>query len=145
VASVQAKQQAEAIARSVPQVALVVNNLHVIGAPAAALPPSEPRGVPAVLARAGGLARLELDGGLPGWSRYAGFDAAGRRVATVFVVPTMVLTDQGVAGLRADAPVEHVGVYPDGPRAWVVLWHRATVVPASRPRAEGPGDDARAR
>lgn len=113
----------------------------------AASPPSEPSGVPAVLVRAGGLARLDLDGGRPGWTRYAGFDQAGRRAATVFMVPAAVLTEQGVAGLTADAPVEHVGVYPDGPRAWVVLWHRATVVPAagarpegSGPRGEGPGD-----
>lgn len=143
VPSVQAKQRAEAIARSVPQVALVVNNLHVVGSRPAASPPGEPSGVPAVLARAGGLARLDLDGSRPGWTRYVGLDAAGRHVATVFVVPVAVLTEQGVAGLTAEAPVEHVGVYPDGPRAWIVLWHRTMVAPAPRlrPESRAPGTE----
>lgn len=142
VPSVEAKRRAEEIARAVPQVALVVNNLHVVGATEAASPPSETGALPAVLARAGALARLEFDGGLPGWTRYAGLDAAGRRIATIFMVPAAVLTERGLAGLSADAPVEHVGIYPDGPRAYVVLWHRLPAAPAARPHPEGgrPGE-----
>ncbi|HXG04771.1 MAG TPA: BON domain-containing protein [Candidatus Binatia bacterium] len=132
VPSAEAKQRAEEIARSVPQVALVVNNLHVVGAAEAASPPSESGALPVVLARAGPLARLELDQGPPGWTRYVGLDASGRRVATVFMVPASVLTERGIAGLTAEAPVEHVGVYPDGPRAYVVLWHPPGAVAAAR-------------
>jgi hypothetical protein len=138
VPSVEAKQRAEEIVRSVPQVALVVNNLHVVGAAEAASPPSESGALPVVLARAGPLARLELDQGPPGWTRYIGLDAAGRRVATVFMVPASVLLERGIAGLSAEAPVEHVGVYPDGPRAYVVLWHPPAAVATARPRLEGP-------
>jgi hyperosmotically inducible protein len=145
VPNAQAKHRAEEIARSVPQVALVVNNLHVVGAAESASPPSETGALPAVLARAGALARLELDGGLPGWTRYAGFDAAGRRIATIFMVPAAVLTERGVAGLAADAAVEHVGVYPDGPRAYVVLWHRLPVAPVARPDSEGRATDGAGR
>ncbi len=140
VPSSEAKQRAEQLARAVPQVALVVNNLHVVGGQEAASPPSEPSGaVPRVLARAGDVARLELREGLPGWTRYAGLDAAGRQVATVFMVPAAVLVERGIAGLTADAPVEYVGVYPDGPRAYVVLWHRAPVRPTAQPRPRGQG------
>jgi hypothetical protein len=141
VPSAEAKRRAEEIARSVAQVALVVNNLHVVGAAEAASPPSEPGALPAVLARAGPLARLELDPGAPGWARYVGLDASGRRVATVFMVPAAVLVERGIAGLSGEAPVEHVGVYPDGPRAYVVLWHPPAAA-IGRPRPESSAADS---
>lgn len=117
------KERAEAIARGTPNVRLVVNNLHLQEraetAPAAApRPPRDP-----LQARFPLLARLELETATPGWTRYAAYDADGRRVATVFV-----LEDRGERApgdLRADgAAVDHVALFPSAAApTHVILWH----------------------
>lgn len=123
------KQQAEELAGEVAGVRLVVNNLHVTGGEAvAASPPTGERAGPAPpLAESAGIARLDLESGTPAWTRYAGFDAAGRRVATVFLVASSELGAQGIDDLDPGADVERLAIYPhrDGGGFYVVLWHTA--------------------
>ncbi len=120
------KARAEAIAEQVPSVRLVVNNLHVSQeAPVAASPPAE-RDLERhpVLAHLPGIHRLDLDSGTPAWTRYAAYDAAGRRVATVYAVTDR--SPQGVADLDARGlKIDHVSFYPSAGSApsYVVLWH----------------------
>ncbi len=132
------KKRAEEVVESVSQVETVVNNLHVVSAAPAASPAGEggTDGAPVLLRRLGALARLELEPGSPGWTRYAGYDAGGHRVATVFAVPSTQLGSQSVVGLVPALPVEHLSIYPEGPTSYVVFWHGVR-------EAEAPGDAAR--
>jgi len=119
------KRRIEETASKVPNVALVVNNLHVVRAAPAASPRLEPATVvvPRVLASGERLARLDIESGTPTWTRYAGYDSTGRRVATVFAVTTNELNSGGVYALPVDLPVDHLSVRPDGATAYVVMWH----------------------
>ncbi len=127
------KHQAEEIALLVPNVALVVNNLHVIRLTPAASPRTEPATLGASRVLAGGerLARLDVESGTPTWTRYAAYDGTGRRVATVFAVATTELSNGGVRALPVDLPVDHLSVRPDGPMSYVVMWHEAHVEEAA--------------
>src|SRR5262249_1712164 len=89
----------------------------------AASPPSEEAtsSVPRVL-RATGLARIDPESGTPAWTRYAGFDASGRRIATVFALPTADGTARGVRDLPVDVPADRFSIHPDGTRSYVVMW-----------------------
>ncbi len=118
------KRQAEEIALLVPNVALVVNNLHVIRLTPAAC-------AARVLAGEERLARLDVESGTPTWTRYAAYDGTGRRVATVFAVATTELSNDGVRALPVDLPVDHLSVRPDGPMSYVVMWHEAHVEEAA--------------
>ncbi len=123
------------------QVKMVVNNLHVVAEASAASPAdaaavAAPGAAAPVVVRGGALARLELEPGTPGWVRYAGYDAGGQRVATVFAVPSAQLGSQSVVGLVPALPVEHLSIYPDGPTSYVVFWHGVR-------EAEAPEDAAR--
>jgi len=118
------KERAERVARAVPSVDLVVSNLHVVDeteAPAAS--PATGAGDPGWPAPLSGM-RLELETGTPAWTRYAAYDAHGRRMATVYTVAPAELS-RGVPDLAADGrAVERVAVYPGtAQRSYVVLWH----------------------
>jgi hypothetical protein len=127
------KRRVEELVAQVPSVALVVNNLHVVRAAPAASPRLEPATVvvPRVLAGGERLARLDIESGTPTWTRYAGYDIKGRRVATVFAVMTTELNNGGVHALPVDLPVDHLSVRPDGATAYVVMWHDRHVEEAS--------------
>jgi len=127
------KRRAEEISWQVPNVALVVNNLHVLRSTPAASPPTEAATLVMPRALAGGerLARLDVESGTPTWTRYAGYDSEGRRVATVFAVLTIELSNGGVRALPVDLPVDHLSVRPDGATAYVVMWHDKHVNDAS--------------
>jgi hyperosmotically inducible protein len=124
VASAEAKQRVEAIAGEVPSVRLVVNNLHVTGEESVAASPRtdvpEGRSHP-VRARYPGIARLDLETGTPAWTRYAAYDPAGARVATVYAVrdARQAVGDLAVGG----RPVDHIALVPAGGATHVVLWH----------------------
>jgi hypothetical protein len=138
------KRRAEEIARGVQGVEQVVNNIHVTGENAlaeaegdvAASPPTvAPRRLAApsedahpFLQRFRGLERVELETGTPAWTRYAVYDASGRRVATLYSMSAAELARNGTAaGLGADARIDHVAIYRDGAPGSVlydlVLWH----------------------
>ena len=138
------KRRAEEIARGVSGVEQVVNNLHLAGANAlaaadvdiAASPRMETARRPPVprddahpfLQRFRGLHRVDLETGTPAWTRYAVYDAAGRRVATLYSMSAAELTRNGAAaGLDADEGIDHVAIYRDGAPGSVlydlVLWH----------------------
>lgn len=144
VTSTAMKRQAEEVARSVPGVEQVVNNLHLKGGNAlvaadsdvAASPPMEgsrrpppPRGDEhPILRRFKHLARADLETGTPGWTRYALFDAGGRRVATLYSLAAGELARNGAADeLTADGAIDHVSIYRQGAPGAVlyelVLWH----------------------
>ncbi len=129
VESARLKREAETIAREVPHVEMVVNNLHVLDPEAVAASASTARAAPAhhpLLSQLGGVRRLGMESGTPAWTRYAAHDAAGRRVATVYAVTDGAA--QGVADLGVGGPaIDHVALYPPaaGGPAWVVLWHVA--------------------
>ena len=127
------KRRAEEISWQVPNVALVVNNLHVLRSTPAASPPTEAATLVMPRAFAGGerLVRLDVESGTPTWTRYAGYDSEGRRVATVFAVLTIELSNGGVRALPVDLPVDHLSVRPDGATAYVVMWHDKHVNDAS--------------
>jgi hypothetical protein len=131
------KRLAEMVARGLPSVQLVVNNLHVSpdpgsadDAPAASVAgaggaaPREATPEHAALARATGLVRLEPDTGTPAWTRYAAYDRSGRQAATVYLVPAATLVREGVGDLPADHRVGRLAIYPDpaAGRYYVVLW-----------------------
>jgi len=128
VESAETKAEAEQAAASVPGVGRVVNNIHVVfedgGEAASALPGSATLDAPPRPRALAGV-RLEWETGTPAWRRYAGYDAAGARVATVYAVRAADVTGRGVGDLSAEGRVvDHVGVYPgDQDDAWVVLWH----------------------
>jgi hypothetical protein len=117
------KRRAEAIAREVPAVQFVVNNLHVPDDAPAASPPTDrvvSRPNP-VQARFPGIARLVPETGTPAWTRYTAQDRAGRRVATVYALHDAA---QAVGDLPTDGQaVDHIGVYPAGTDTYLVLWH----------------------
>jgi hypothetical protein len=144
VPSSDTKRRLEQIARGVAGVEQVVNNLHLAGASAlaavdidiAASPPMEaarrsstPRaGLPALAQRFPRLGRIDLDTGTPGWTRYAVYDADGRRVATVYAVSAGELARNGAAAdLTAEDGIDHVSIYRQGAPGSVlydlVLWH----------------------
>ena len=127
------KRRAEEISWQVPNVALVVNNLHVLRSTPAASPPTEAATLVMPRAFAGGerLVRRDVESGTPTWTRYAGYDSEGRRVATVFAVLTIELSNGGVRALPVDLPVDHLSVRPDGATAYVVMWHDKHVNDAS--------------
>ncbi|OLB95098.1 MAG: hypothetical protein AUH30_16185 [Candidatus Rokubacteria bacterium 13_1_40CM_68_15] len=127
------KRRAEEISWQVPNVALVVNNLHVLRSTPAASPPTEAATLVMPRAFAGGerLVRLDVESGTPTWTRYAGYDSEGRRIATVFAVLTIELSNGGVRALPVDLPVDHLSVRPDGATAYVVMWHDKHVNDAS--------------
>ena len=138
------KRQAEAIARGVPGVEQVVNNLHLAGEGALAAADSDvsaspatesvrrastPRGRPHPLTqRFKGLASIDLETGTPGWTRYVAYDAEGRRVATIYSLTPGELTRSGAANeLTADEGIDHVSIYrqqiPGAVQYDLVLWH----------------------
>ena len=144
VTRTETKRRAEEIARGVTGVEQVVNNLHLAGAnrlaaadaDIAASPPMEaarrsstPReGTHPLLRRFKGLDRVDLETGTPGWTRYAVYDAGGRRVATLYSVSAGELARNGAAaGLGADGDIDHVAIYREGGSGAVlydlVLWH----------------------
>jgi BON domain len=144
VTAIDLKRRAEEIARGVTGVEQVVNNIHLAGDNAlaaaetdvSASPPMVlPRRVAApqddahpILRRFHGLGHVVLDTGTPAWTRYAVFDAGGRRVATLYSVSAGELTRNGAAAdLAADTPIDHVAIYRDGAPGSVqydlVLWH----------------------
>lgn len=144
VTSTETKRRAEGIARGVPGVEQVVNNIHLAGANAlaaadtdiAASPPMEaarrsspPReGVHPLMQRFPRLARVDLDTGTPGWTRYGVYDADDRRVATVYSVSAGELARNGsAADLTAEESIDHVAIYRQGAPGSVlydlVLWH----------------------
>jgi hypothetical protein len=144
VTGVDLKRRAEEIARGVHGVEQVVNNIHLAGANALAaaetdVSASPPMVMPRrlitphddahpILRRFRGLGRVELDTGTPAWTRYAVYDAGGRRVATLYSVSAGELTRNGAAAdLAADTPIDHVAIYRDGAPGSVqydlVLWH----------------------
>jgi len=127
------KRRVEEIVSQIPNVALVVNNLHVVRSAPAASPRTVPATVvvPRVLAGNERLARLDIESGTPTWTRYAGYDSNGRRIATVFAVMTVELNHGGVHALPVDLPVDHLSVRPDGATAYVVMWHDRHVEEAS--------------
>lgn len=137
------KRRVEDVARGVPGVEQVVNNLHLAGEGALAAAASEgsasptmeaprrPPGQPAkhpLLTRFRGVTRADLDTGTPGWTRYSFFDDTGRRVATVYSLPAGELARSGsITELTADDPIDHASVYRHGTPGAVlydfVLWH----------------------
>ncbi len=144
VTSTDTKRRAEEIARNVPGVEQVVNNLHLAGAGALAAadievaaspsmeatrrPPAPRDGTHPLLQRFRRLARVDLETGTPGWTRYAVYDAGERRVATVYSVAAGELARNGAAAeLTADEGIDHVAIYRDGAPGSVmydlVLWH----------------------
>ena len=144
VTSIETKRRTEEIARSVPGVEQVVNNIHLAGSGAlaaadsdiAASPPMEaarrsstPReGSHPLLRRFPHLARVDLETGTPGWTRYAVYDGSGKRVATVYSVSAGELARNGsAAGLTAEGEIDHVAIYREGSAGAVlfdlVLWH----------------------
>jgi len=144
VTSTAMKRRAEEIAREVAGVEQVVNNLHRQGGQAlvaadsdvAASPPTGGARRPAlprggnhpILERFRHLGRAELETGTPGWTRYALFDAGGRRVATLYSLAAGELARNGAADeLAADGPIDHVSIYRHGTPGSVlydlVLWH----------------------
>jgi hyperosmotically inducible protein len=156
VTSSEMKRRAETIARGVPGVEQVVNNLHLTGggvlaaaAEGSASPAMEgltrapgPRvNDHPILKRFSGLARIELDTGTPGWTRYAVYDAADRLVATIYSVSAGELVRNGAAAeLTAARPINHVAMYRDGAPGSVqydlVLWHVSREDVARLARAE---------
>jgi hypothetical protein len=130
VATQEMKARAEQLAAGVAQVGLVVNNLHVEEG-VSALPRVEVAARPSPDAAGQssgmppGIARLEAQSGTPSWTRYAGFDAGGRRVATVFALSASEMRRPGLADLPAHTAVERIDVYPEpgGARYFIVLWH----------------------
>lgn len=145
VTSGEMKRQAEKIAREVPGVEQVVNNLHLAGEGAlaaadtdvAASPAMEglkrPAGPPAgdhpLTRRFSRLARVEVETGTPGYTRYALYAAGDRRVGTVYSVAAGELARNGAAAdLTADGKIDHVSIYrqagaPGAVMYDVVLWH----------------------
>jgi BON domain len=116
---------AEAAAWRVDGVRQVVNDLQVAeDAAVAALPAASVRHP--VLEHLPGVARIEQVPGGPA----AVYDARGRLVATVYIVPVRELTGRGLEGLRAPQAINHVAIYLAGshpdvplPHYHVVLWH----------------------
>jgi hyperosmotically inducible protein len=139
VTTMEMKRRAEATARNVPGVEQVVNNLHLAGegALAAASDPSASPSLAAprrpgssrpdthpLLQRFAGFARVDLETGTPGWTRYTAYDAGGRRVATVYSFTSGELTRTGAAAeLTADETIDHVSIYRQGTQYHLVLWH----------------------
>jgi hypothetical protein len=144
VTSTEMKRRTEEIARGVAGVEQVVNNLHLAGANALAAADSDIAASPAtdgarrpapphvgahpLLQRFTGLARVDLETGTPGWTRYAVYDAGGRRVATLYSVSAGELARNGAAAeLTADESIDHVSIYREGAPGSVlydlVLWH----------------------
>ena len=138
------KRQAETTARGVPGVEQVVNNLHLLGEGALAAADSDVAASPAmdgparaaaaraddhpILKRFARLARVNLETGTPGWTRYSVYDAGDRRVATVYSVSAGELARNGAAAeLTADDGIDHVSIYRQGTPGSVlydlVLWH----------------------
>jgi hyperosmotically inducible protein len=138
VDSAEQKRRAEEVTRDVPSVRLVVNNLHVVvdDAVGGASPRTDAgRAAPARTSSAPPieeLARLDVETGTPVWTRYAGYDAQGRRVATVVAVATDHLVQHGVPEVPVQGEVDRIDLRPDpaGGRAFLVLWHRAPSAPA---------------
>jgi hypothetical protein len=138
------KRSAETIARGVTGVEQVVNNLHLAGEGALAAASPEVSASPAmdgpkraaapragahpILQRFPRLARVALETGTPGWTRYSVYDAGDRRVATVYSVSAGELARNGAAAdLTADEGINHVSIYRQGTPGSVlydlVLWH----------------------
>ena len=144
VTAPQLKRRAEAIARGVPGVEQVVNNLHLAGEGALAAAASDVSASPAtesvrrasiprgrahpLTQRFKGLASIDLETGTPGWTRYVAYDADGRRVATIYSLTPGELTRSGAANeLTADEGIDHVSIYrqqiPGAVQYDLVLWH----------------------
>jgi len=91
-------------------------------------PPALRDGTHPLLQRFRHLARVDLETGTPGWTRYSVYDAGERRVATVYSVAAGELARNGAAAeLTADEGIDHVAIYRDGAPGSVmydlVLWH----------------------
>lgn len=139
VTTAEMKRRAEAIARDVAGVELVVNNIHLSGegmlaaagevsASPATTGAGSDRGAHPLLKRFAGLARVDLETGTPGWTRYGAFDTDGRRVATVYSVSAGELARNGAAAeLTGSGTIDHVSIYrhpqAGGTQYDVVLWH----------------------
>jgi hyperosmotically inducible periplasmic protein len=155
VTSGEMKRRVETVARGVSGVEQVVNNLHLTGE--GVLAAAEGSASPAmeglkrapgprvndhpILKRFSGLARIELDTGTPGWTRYAVYDAADRLVATIYSVSAGELARNGAAAeLTAGKAINHVAMYRDGTPGSVqydlVLWHVSREDVARLARAE---------
>jgi hypothetical protein len=144
VTSSEMKRRTETIARGVPGVEQVVNNLHLAGEGALAEVTSDVSASPATEAvrrastprdrghplaqRFKGIASVDLETGTPGWTRYTAYDANGRRVATIYSLTPGELTRTGAANeLTAAEGIDHVSIYrqpiPGAVQYDLVLWH----------------------
>jgi hypothetical protein len=70
--------------------------------------------------------RLEAEA--PALGRFAAYDEAGHRVATVYTVPASELRDSGITTLQAgNRRIDHISIYPQtssgDSQYHVVLWH----------------------
>jgi hypothetical protein len=149
------KAQAGEVARTVAEVRGVVNNLRIEAAARPEAPPpaassttagsaatvgssTQPvvqPGAPAatrfdthpLTARFPKLARVDAEPGAGPAGPWAAYDASGRRVATVFSVPTSQLQQDGITVAnvgRSQERVEDVSIYPHpGQQTLIVLWH----------------------
>ena len=141
VDSSETKRKAEALAREVPGVEQVVPNLMVKRSDGVAASIKTDNGHEVwtrntrrphpLLAVLPGLVRIEGDFSRRPAGPFSGFDQAGRRVATIYVVSMRDLAQRGMDDLRAEGlPIDHVDIYPidstpdvPEPTYHVVLWH----------------------
>ena len=144
VTSSEMKRRTETIARGVPGVEQVVNNLHLAGEGALVEAASDVSASPAtgtvrrastprdrghpLAQRFKGIASIDLETGTPGWTRYTAYDAKGRRVATIYSLTPGELTKTGAANeLTAAEGIDHVSIYrqpiPGAVQYDLVLWH----------------------
>jgi hypothetical protein len=69
--------------------------------------------------------RLEAE--VPPYSRFAAYDKAGRRVATVYTLPASEFQSAFPTFDAGDRRIDHVAIYPHPgpgePQYHVVLWH----------------------
>ena len=144
VTSSEMKRRLETVARGVPGVEQVVNNLHLAGEGALAQADSDvsasprmdtarststprDRGHP-LAQRFKGFASVDLETGTPGWTRYTAYDGKGRPVATIYTMTPGELTKTGAANeLTAAEGIDHVSIYrvpiSGGVQYDLVLWH----------------------
>jgi hypothetical protein len=141
VTSREMKRRIETIARGVPDVEQVVNNLHLAGEGALVEAASDVAASPAMetvrrastprhplAQRFKGLASIDLETGTPAWTRYTAYDGNGRRVATIYSLTPGELTRTGSANeLTAPEGIDHVSIYrqpiPGAVQYDLVLWH----------------------
>lgn len=144
VTTLEMKRGIETIARGVPGVEQVVNNLHLAGEGALAQVQSDVSASPRMEAgraattpadrghplaqRFKGFGSVDLETGTPGWTRYTAYDGAGKRVATIYSLTPGELTRTGAANeLTAADAIDHVSIYrmpvTGAVQYALVLWH----------------------